>query len=921
MKKNGKKFLALSLATMMAFGGVSTPVFAAANVQAEEAIDQVATVEPVDLKQFVDENTKITEGWGGSLSRTFPARSNRVNENYVCGYYTYTLDSGRTIKYYSADHTPLRAYMTVIAVPNGTEDVYAFLQEQGWIDLADKYGEQLFVLEPKDGVWGTPEEEQEYLEACLGEGHANDAYGTRERTSGGIVTSGSIKASDGMNASIFSVHASNYFVGYGEGCALLEDWTSYHSLYAIGQAFIGGETLGADALNENGTRVYNGINDGSFHAGYQDEEFLPVLEQLYAAGEVPTGDMIVNKDIAIPTLLAGYAADDDSVNYWKEVNDVLPEADENGTFYQSLDSNSWQTQFTNSEVEAWGWEHGISSVKVSDDKEMSAEQIRDFLAQYTRYTTQFAYGNTLGLRLDYYETAVAAKKQAEAMVPLSSYTYTNLNGEVASADLVGLASTHVKNDYCPVGGTLYVVNTVVDGGLRENLMYVPDCAKAKFGNKVPVVVVNPGSGQQMGTFIDASQWWAIANDEGCAVIILGQGSGNANTIRSSLVVLENAIGKDADVCFDMERVYASGHSAGCNMIQTLTHTTESFYFAGVGATSFPNADFTADDVMPSFLAAGQADISEGLPNPLSRDVVKAPWDKAVDSACYNWINGCMTMNGDVLDFEDNNHDSFLASCLSYDESGRFQTYTWGNKNGTPLVSFIRTMAREHNCIPKEFRLAWDFLEHYSVKADGSRYYSASAFKANDLVSIKAANPVQKEATLVTAPSTSISKVYGDKKFDLNVVSTGDGALTYASSNEKVATVSAKGIVKIKGTGITQITVAAAETKNFKAAELTITLKVAPKQVKIKKVAVKKQTATVTLQKDAQASGYEVQISANVNFAKGKTTTITLSKNTKLTATAKNLKKGTAYIRARSYKKVDGAKLYGKYSKVSAVTVK
>ncbi|MDD6211927.1 MAG: hypothetical protein PUB22_02075 [Clostridiales bacterium] len=743
MKKNTTKALVLSLSLMMASGTVATPALAAVkkNIQLPVAKMQSATVQPIDLAEYITNNTTLTEGWGGSLSLTFPNRADRVNENYVSGYFTYTLESGRTIKYYSADHTPLRAYMTVIAVPNGVKDVYKFLEEEGWIEQCDKYGEQLFVLEPENGKWGTPEEEAQYLEDCLGESVSNDNFGTRPKKSGGLVTSGKFTATNGYSCSVFSVHACNYYVGYGEGCKPLESWTSYNPLYVAGQAFIGGKSVGAKALKQNAKRTYDGINNGSFHPGFTDDIFMPTLKKLYREGAVPTGTKIVNKDIAVPTLFAGYEELNPSVIYWKTVNDCIPMKSKGNTYYQSLYSNSWQTQFTNQEVRNWGTYHGISKVRVEKStKKMDAENIRDFLADFTRYTTQFAYGNTLGIRLDYYATAVEAKKQAEGLEPLSSYTYTNLAGEEATVDLVGLKSTKVKADYCKVGGKLYVMETVVDGALRENIVYLPDSAKKIFRNKeVPVVVVNPGSGQQMGTFIDASQWWAVANDEGCAVIILGQGSGNENTIRSNLSVLKGAIAKDSGLQFDMSRVYASGHSAGCNKIQTLTHTTESFYFAAVGATSFPNSLFTANDVMPSFLAAGQADISEGAPNPLMRDVVKEPWKKDADSACYNWINGCMTMNGQTLDFEDNNHESFLDSCLSYNEKGRFQTYTWGNEDDIPLVSFTRTLAREHNCIPAEFRLAWDFMEHYSVEEDGSRYYSESAITKNDLVTIKEAN--------------------------------------------------------------------------------------------------------------------------------------------------------------------------------------
>ena len=51
---------------------------------------------------------------------------------------------------------PLPAYITVIALPDGIADPYAFLQEQGWLEQADTYGELLFVLEPGQGRLGHP---------------------------------------------------------------------------------------------------------------------------------------------------------------------------------------------------------------------------------------------------------------------------------------------------------------------------------------------------------------------------------------------------------------------------------------------------------------------------------------------------------------------------------------------------------------------------------------------------------------------------------------------------------------------------------------------------------------------------------------------------------------------------------------------
>ena len=65
------------------------------------------------------------------------------------------------------------------------------------------------------------------------------------------------------------------------------------------------------------------------------------------------------------------------------------------------------------------------------------------------------------------------------------------------------------------------------------------------------------------------------------------------------------------------------------------------------------------------------------------------------------------MNGLDFSFTPNDHNSFLSTCSEYVEAGRYYTYTWADEAQIPLVQFTRTLAREHNCYPEEFRLAWD----------------------------------------------------------------------------------------------------------------------------------------------------------------------------------------------------------------------
>ena len=109
-----------------------------------------ASAAPTDLNRYLLSHTSRS-----GETRSLPIDRTEVNEHPVIGYYTYTFQdgeaAGRSFKLYVGQHAALRAYITVIALPDGIADPYAFLQEQGWLEQADTYGELLFVLEPGQG--------------------------------------------------------------------------------------------------------------------------------------------------------------------------------------------------------------------------------------------------------------------------------------------------------------------------------------------------------------------------------------------------------------------------------------------------------------------------------------------------------------------------------------------------------------------------------------------------------------------------------------------------------------------------------------------------------------------------------------------------------------------------------------------------
>ena len=157
-----------------------------------------------------------------------------------------------------------------------------------------------------------------------------------------------------------------------------------------------------------------------------------------------------------------------------------------------------------------------------------------------------------------------------------------------------------------------------------------------------------------------------------------------------------------------------------------------------------------------------------------------------------------------------------------------------------------------------------------------------------------------------------------KKFDLKA--TAPGALSYQTSNKKIATVNSAGKVSLKKKyGTANITVTAAATPNYNAASKIVKVVVTSKATKVASVkSTAKKKATVKIKKATGAQGYEISYSTDSTFKTGVKTTTTK----KTTATLKKLKsKKTYYVRVAAYKTINGTKQFGSYSAAKSVKVK
>lgn len=94
----------------------------------------------------------------------------------------------------------------------------------------------------------------------------------------------------------------------------------------------------------------------------------------------------------------------------------------------------------------------------------------------------------------------------------------------------------------------------------------------------------------------------------------------------------------------------------------------------------------------------------------------------------------------------------------------------------------------------------------------------------------------------------------------------------------------------------------------------------PAKTKVQKISAGKKSITAQWKKVADVSAYQVQIATNKKFSKNKKTLKVSKKSTKVKIKKLKAKK-VYYVRVRSYKKVNGKKVYSKWSTVRKVKTK
>lgn len=469
----------------------------------------------------------------------------------------------------------------------------------------------------------------------------------------------------------YSIFGEHYLVGYDAGAPALERWAAVNPLRVIAQVHLGSPGLSGAFLDSVGSFEYDGTNT----SGY-----TPV--------QLPDGfDLIRRDEVVLPTwFIAPERSADASIRYWKRANDTSSRSRHDGTLgdvsRQRAGSERWMTSSSGPIA--------MVAVQPRPAKALShgaTQKILRFLSVYTRYENFFAYGNQLMERPDLQRMGVD-------------------------------------------------IDTMVVGGVsREFLVYAPRSARRHWGNRAPVVFVWPGNTQTDRVFFDSAQWWRVADEQGCVVVVICE-TYNASPISVShrdseefFLKLRKHVTRRYAV--DPTRFYSTGQSAGSGVTQTLA-IAHPEYFAAVASTSFaggPDAEgnVSLDGVaipasgrpIPNYLIYGAGDLGF---------ISGTLWDDTANRL-DDWADYHLAVNGRSL------AEVAESNAVRSGWQDRFRTWTWAVPGGTaPAVKVSRNEFRSHNNTPEETPMLWEFLQHYrhEVAADGTvtRWFSPSGFRSH-----------------------------------------------------------------------------------------------------------------------------------------------------------------------------------------------
>lgn len=267
----------------------------------------------------------------------------------------------------------------------------------------------------------------------------------------------------------------------------------------------------------------------------------------------------------------------------------------------------------------------------------------------------------------------------------------------------------------------------IGGEPRRWITYVPSSYNGS--QAVPLVMSIHGYTASMQSMVEESRWWEIAEKEGFIVIfpqgfvrdipMMGNvpcamwvGGSFAQLLPDADPMVDvnclNAIldKTEADYNIDKTREYVTGHSNGSMMTLSLGAANAQRFAAIAPIAGFGVSAIEGDALLPAWLLYGQ-----------------------YETSMSELVEGGSTVSQlKVLNAQNGVNETQIAESEQYD--GQWQTRTFSNADGVPLVQFTEILRTSHIYMPEEPEQIWyTFFTHYTRGEDGTLYYDGAAVNA------------------------------------------------------------------------------------------------------------------------------------------------------------------------------------------------
>jgi len=176
------------------------------------------------------------------------------------------------------------------------------------------------------------------------------------------------------------------------------------------------------------------------------------------------------------------------------------------------------------------------------------------------------------------------------------------------------------------------------------------------------------------------------------------------------IVLNTILDKtEAAYNVDKSRVYCTGHSNGSMMTFTLAANGASRFAAVAPIGAFSTLEITDSALLPVWAMCGE-------------------FDSAATPAMVEG-NATVTM---LKSWNAHNGVNEAAPAVSEQHGGQWQTVTFENAEGVPMVRFTNVLRTAHIYMPEQPQAIWyDFFADFTRGEDGTLYYEGTAVNAGE----------------------------------------------------------------------------------------------------------------------------------------------------------------------------------------------